>query len=100
MLAVPHTILWVKQVSGGHRNFESARICESVNPVLQNDYHAQRRFLDHAVSYGVSTGRIFFFAERLPPLQYHQSYAAIDLILDTPFYNAHSTAIDALWLGM
>ena len=98
MLAVQQSVLWIKQV----------RILIFVNPYIhshfvleigQDDASAKGRFLDVAASYGISPGRIFFFGERLSALKYLQSYGAIDLILDTPFYNAHSTALDAIWSG-
>ena len=40
------------------------------------------------------------FGERLPLPEYLARYRAADLFLDTLPYNAHSSACDALWVGV
>ena len=40
------------------------------------------------------------FAPRLPPEDYLSSYACADLFLDTFYFNAGTTAADALWSGL
>ena len=39
------------------------------------------------------------FAARLPNPEHLARYHAADLLLDTPTYNGHTTASDALWCG-
>lgn len=39
------------------------------------------------------------FASRLPNAEHLARYYAADLLLDTPIYNGHTTASDALWCG-
>lgn len=53
-----------------------------------------------AAKYGIDSYRILF-AERMPSLSDHLArLRSADLFLDTRPYNAHSTAIDALWAGL
>ena len=53
-----------------------------------------------ANSRGVDSGRIIF-ATRVPARKDHLSRLRLaDLFLDTPNYNAHATAADALWAGV
>ena len=40
------------------------------------------------------------FAKRVPPGDHLARHAAADVLLDTLPYNAHTTAIDALWMGV
>ena len=49
---------------------------------------------------GVDPGRIVF-APRMPAMADHLArHRLADLFLDTPGYNAHTTASDALWAGL
>jgi protein O-GlcNAc transferase len=53
-----------------------------------------------AAARGIDPGRIIF-APRLDRIEDHLArHAQADLFLDTLPYNAHSTAIDALWAGL
>ncbi len=53
-----------------------------------------------AISRGVDSSRLVF-ASRTPGRKEHLSRLRLaDLFLDTPNYNAHATAADALWAGL
>ena len=53
-----------------------------------------------AMSRGVDSSRLVF-ASRTPGRKEHLSRLRLaDLFLDTPNYNAHATAADALWAGL
>jgi predicted O-linked N-acetylglucosamine transferase (SPINDLY family) len=53
-----------------------------------------------AAAAGVDPGRIVF-APRMPSMADHFArHRLADLFLDTPGYNAHTTASDALWAGL
>lgn len=45
-------------------------------------------------------GERLIFAERLPKDRHLERHRLADLFLDTQFYNAHTTASDALWAGL
>ncbi|QWE23052.1 tetratricopeptide repeat protein [Polynucleobacter sp. AP-Jannik-300A-C4] len=76
--ATPNSILWLAN------NFSAA-----------ND-----RLLAEFSKYGVDKKRIVF-AQRLPEMKDHLARLKLaDLFLDTFFYNAHTTASDALWSGL
>jgi predicted O-linked N-acetylglucosamine transferase (SPINDLY family) len=75
---VPGSVLWLSQTSG---------------PAAQN-------LRQEATRLGVSAERLIF-AERMPSLADHLARHALgDLLLDTLPYNAHATAMDALWSGL
>lgn len=48
---------------------------------------------------GISASRLVF-APKLPLDEHLARHQHADLFLDTPFYNAHTTASDALWAGL
>jgi protein O-GlcNAc transferase len=48
---------------------------------------------------GIDATRIVF-APRLPLAEHRARQRAADLFLDTPTFNAHTTASDALWVGL
>jgi predicted O-linked N-acetylglucosamine transferase (SPINDLY family) len=53
-----------------------------------------------AMRHGIESERLVF-AERMDHLSDHLArHAAADLFLDTFYYNAHTTASDALWAGL
>ena len=53
-----------------------------------------------AVRHGIGSERLVF-AERMDHLSDHLArHASADLFLDTFYYNAHTTASDALWAGL
>ena len=58
-----------------------------------------RRLKDYAMEFGVSPDRILFAGKAANP--YHLArYVLADLMLDTTPYGAHTTASDALWMGV
>jgi len=59
--------------------------------------HAHLLFVDAAG--GVSPDRLVF-AARLPKPQHFGRHTLADLFLDTLYYDAHTTASDALWAGL
>ena len=63
------------------------------HPVAKNNLRKAAR------ARGVDEDRLVF-AERLPTADYLARYRAADLFLDTLPYNGHTTASDALWLGL
>ncbi len=66
----------------------------------QMNFAAQANLLAHARSSDVDPGRILF-ADFAPDDADHLARLRLaDLFLDTPGYNAHATAIDALWAGV
>lgn len=52
-----------------------------------------------AAERGLDPGRLVF-AARVPPAEHLARHAAADLFLDTFPYTAHTTASDALWMGL
>jgi protein O-GlcNAc transferase len=60
---------------------------------------AKRNLRDEAARHGVLAERLVF-APRMPLADHFARHRAADLFLDTAPYNAHSTAIDALWAGL
>jgi predicted O-linked N-acetylglucosamine transferase (SPINDLY family) len=74
----PHSVLWL---SKSHER-------------------TMKNLTKEAYKRGISTERIIF-AERVPSRINHLSRLRLaDLFLDTPNYNAHATAADALWVGL
>jgi predicted O-linked N-acetylglucosamine transferase (SPINDLY family) len=74
----PGSVLWLNQI----------------NPA------AKRNLLAHAQSHEIDPGRIVF-ADFAPDDADHLARLGMaDLFLDTPQYNAHATAMDALWAGV
>jgi predicted O-linked N-acetylglucosamine transferase (SPINDLY family) len=75
---VPGSVLWLSK------------------PSLQALYNLQRE----AEARGIDSTRLIF-ANRTPGRPEHLSRLRLaDLFLDTPNYNAHATAADALWAGL
>jgi predicted O-linked N-acetylglucosamine transferase (SPINDLY family) len=61
---------------------------------------AQDNLRREAEMRGVTGDRVIF-APRLPDISHHLArHRQANLFLDTPIYNAHTTAIDALWTGL
>jgi predicted O-linked N-acetylglucosamine transferase (SPINDLY family) len=52
-----------------------------------------------ALNHGVEASRLIF-AERMPLSEHLARHRQADLFLDTLPYNAHTTASDALWVGL
>lgn len=77
MKAVDNSVLWL---------FEE-------NPVAADNFRRE------ASASGVSARRLIF-ARRLPNTEHLARQRCADLFLDTLPYNAHTTASDALWVGL
>jgi predicted O-linked N-acetylglucosamine transferase (SPINDLY family) len=72
----------------------------SVLWLLRPDSHdAKTNLRRHAESQGVGASRLIF-AERMPLDRHLARHGLADLFLDTLPYNAHTTAVDALWAGL
>jgi predicted O-linked N-acetylglucosamine transferase (SPINDLY family) len=66
----------------------------------ENNIYAQRNLRREAEQRGVAPERVIF-APLIPDASEHLARLAVaDLFLDTTPYNAHTTAIDALWAGL
>ncbi|MGY1487937.1 O-linked N-acetylglucosamine transferase, SPINDLY family protein [Methylobacillus pratensis] len=71
----------------------------SVLWLLQGHSEASRNLRQAAESHGVAASRLVF-APRVPMDQHLARHIHADLFLDTAPYNAHTTASDALWMGV
>ena len=77
-----------------------ARVPGSVLWLSQNNEAAVSNLRREAARRGVDGARLIF-AARMPSAANHLArHAAADLFLDTRPYNAHATALDALWAGL
>ncbi len=76
-----------------------ARVPGSVLWLLGGSEAANRRLQDYAAERGVAKERIVF-GDKLPNPAHLARYALADLFLDTTPYGAHTTASDALWMGL
>jgi predicted O-linked N-acetylglucosamine transferase (SPINDLY family) len=74
---VPHAVLWLLSTSDA----------------------VDKRLQQAAAEAGVAPERLIF-AGRLAPTEHLPRYALADLFLDTTPYGAHTTASDALWMGL
>jgi len=76
------------------------RVPNSVLWLSQNDDAAVANLRRECLRRGVDAERLIF-AEHMPsPADHLARHRAADLFLDTRPYNAHSTALDALWAGL
>jgi len=66
---------------------------------LLKDSKAKGRLRNEAYQRGISPDRLIF-ADELPQIEHLGRLALADLVLDTLPYNAHTTASDALWVGV
>jgi hypothetical protein len=71
----------------------------SVLWLLESNPQAMANLAREAAARGVDPARIVF-APFVPPEQHLPRLMAADLFLDTSPYNAHTTASDALWVGL
>jgi predicted O-linked N-acetylglucosamine transferase (SPINDLY family) len=71
----------------------------SVLWLLKSIKWAEQNLKGLAETYGVSAERIIF-AEKVPQAEHLARQRLADLFLDTFNYNAHTTASDALWVGL
>ena len=67
--------------------------------LLEDNAAATRNLRAHAAAYGIDAQRLAF-APRVPTAEHLARHACADLVLDTLPYNAHTTASDALWMGV
>jgi predicted O-linked N-acetylglucosamine transferase (SPINDLY family) len=67
--------------------------------LLASDPATDERLRQRAVDHGISADRLVF-AARVPNAEHLARYPLADLFLDTWPYGAHTTASDALWMGL
>jgi predicted O-linked N-acetylglucosamine transferase (SPINDLY family) len=75
------------------------RVPGSVLWFLSSSEAANKRLKDYAAQHGVEPERVIF-AEKLANPYHLARYVLADLFLDTTPYGAHTTASDALWMGI
>ncbi len=75
------------------------RVPDSVLWLFEDNQAAAENLRREAAARGVAPSRLVF-AKRIPPGEHLARHRAADLLLDTLPYNAHTTAIDALWMGV
>lgn len=67
--------------------------------LLKSNVVAERNLIMEAEKLGISAQRLVFAPNQ--PLEKHLGRLRLaDIFLDTPIYNAHTTASDALWAGV
>jgi predicted O-linked N-acetylglucosamine transferase (SPINDLY family) len=71
----------------------------SVLWLLEDSDAATRNLKREAAERGIGPERLIF-ANRLPPDAHLARHRLADLFIDTAPYNAHTTASDALWMGL
>lgn len=76
-----------------------ARVPQSVLWLLDGDRMMRENLVQVAHAHGVSSDRLIF-APRVPQAEHMERLRHADLVVDTFFYNAHTTACDALWVGV
>jgi predicted O-linked N-acetylglucosamine transferase (SPINDLY family) len=76
-----------------------ARVPDSVLWLLSGVESVNARLKNYASDRGISPERIIF-ADKLANPAHLARYALADLFLDTTPYGAHTTASDALWMGV
>lgn len=75
------------------------RVPGSVLWLLEDNATARARLEAAAATRGLDPGRLVF-APRRSPSEHLARHGCADLFLDTSPYNAHTTASDALWMGL
>jgi predicted O-linked N-acetylglucosamine transferase (SPINDLY family) len=75
------------------------RVPGSVLWLLSANETTERRLREYAQSKGIAPERIIFAAKKANP-EHLARYPLADLFLDTAPYGAHTTASDALWMGV
>jgi predicted O-linked N-acetylglucosamine transferase (SPINDLY family) len=71
----------------------------SVLWLLEDNEMASANLRKEAAARGVAAERLIF-AKRVPSAEHQARHRCADLFLDTLPYNAHTTALDALWKGV
>jgi predicted O-linked N-acetylglucosamine transferase (SPINDLY family) len=77
-----------------------ARVPNSVLWLSQNNETVVDNLRREALRRGVDVERLIFAGHMPSPADHLARHRAADLFLDTRPYNAHATAIDALWAGL
>jgi protein O-GlcNAc transferase len=72
---------------------------DSVLWLFQDNSWAVENLKNEAIKEGIAVNRLVF-AGFLPPTEHLARQSQADLFLDTFPYNAHTTASDALWVGL
>lgn len=75
------------------------RVPDSVLWLMSGTDATNERLRDYAAQRGIMRERIVF-ADKVVNPQHLARYALADLFLDTTPYGAHTTASDALWMGL
>ena len=75
------------------------QVPKSVLWLLETHAIAKENLRARAAALGADPNRLVF-APRVTPQEHLARHAAADLVLDTTPYNAHTTASDALWMGI
>jgi len=75
------------------------RVPNSVLWLLSGNEEAHKRLRDYAEAQGIAGTRLIF-AKKMPNPEHLARYPLADLFLDTSPYGAHTTASDALWMGV
>jgi predicted O-linked N-acetylglucosamine transferase (SPINDLY family) len=75
------------------------RVDGSVFWLLEDNDASMRNLRREAVARNVNADRLVF-AKRIPMAEHLARHRVADLFLDTLPYNAHTTASDALWVGL
>ena len=76
-----------------------AEVKESVFWLMESNEWSKRNLKFEAVKRGISADRLVF-AKNLPINAHLARLKHADLVLDTFNFNAHGTAVDALWVGV
>jgi len=71
----------------------------SVLWLLEFNQWAKKNLMREAETLGINKERLIF-AQRVPMAEHMARQTCADLFLDTLPYNAHTTASDALWMGL
>jgi len=72
---------------------------DSILWLLEDNAAAAENLKKEALSRGIDGDRLIF-AKRTSPAEHLMRHCSADLFLDTLPYNAHTTASDALWMGL
>jgi len=76
-----------------------SRVPDSVLWLLSSTEPTEQRLRDFAQSRGIAPERLIFAPKKANP-EHLARYPLADLFLDTAPYGAHTTASDALWMGV
>jgi predicted O-linked N-acetylglucosamine transferase (SPINDLY family) len=76
-----------------------SRVPGSVLWLLSSTESTEQRLKDFAQSFGIAPDRLIFAPKMANP-EHLARYPLADLFLDTAPYGAHTTASDALWMGV